>query len=96
MRCVVYARVSTDDQTTDNQILQLKEYAAKQEWEIVEIITDLCSGGKAAEERQGLNKVFTMAHKKLYDVALFYSLDRFSREGSRKTLEYLTRLDDYP
>jgi putative DNA-invertase from lambdoid prophage Rac len=26
---------------------------------------------------------------------LFWSLDRFSREGSRETLNYLTRLDDY-
>lgn len=26
---------------------------------------------------------------------LFWNLDRFSREGSRKTLEYLTRLDSY-
>jgi len=94
MRCVIYARVSTDDQTTENQIIQLKEYAAKQEWEIVEIITDVCSGGKAAEERQGLNKVFTMAHKKLYDVVLFYSLCRLSREGVRETLTYLTRLND--
>lgn len=33
--------------------------------------------------------------RKKYDMLLFGSLDRFSREGSRKTLEYLTRLDDY-
>jgi DNA invertase Pin-like site-specific DNA recombinase len=94
MKCLIYSRVSTQDQTTENQIIQLKEYAAKQEWEIVEIITDVCSGGKAAEERQGLNKVFTMAHKKLFDVVLFYSLCRLSREGVRETLTYLTRLND--
>ena len=53
------------------------------------------SGGKSAAERAGLNNIFKMAHKKKFDVLLFWSLDRFSREGSRKTLEYLTRLDNY-
>lgn len=30
MKCIIYSRVSTTDQTTENQILQLREYAAKQ------------------------------------------------------------------
>ena len=94
MRCVIYGRVSTDRQEAENQINQLKEYAARQQWNIVEIITDVCSGGKSAAKREGLNKIFKMAHQKKFDVLLFWSLDRFSREGSRKTLEYLTRLDD--
>ena len=95
MKCLIYTRVSTLDQTTENQISQLKEYAQKQEWEIAYIKTDTCSGSKSVEERTGLNEAFTLAHQKKYDVLLFWSLDRFSREGSRKTLEYLTRLDHY-
>ena len=95
MKCLIYSRVSTQDQTTQNQIKQLEEYARKQEWEIVYVKTDTCSGSKSVEERQGLNEAFSLAHQKKYDVLLFWSLDRFSREGSRKTLEYLTRLDEY-
>ena len=95
MRCVIYGRVSTDKQESENQICQLKEYAIRQQWEVVEVVTDICSGGKSAAERAGLNNIFKMAHQKKFDVLLFWSLDRFSREGSRKTLEYLTRLDDY-
>jgi len=97
MRCLIYTRVSTTthDQTTENQVAQLKEYAHRQNWEIVEIIEEYCSGGKSAEERTGLKKVFSMARQKKFDVLLFWSLDRLSREGSRKTLEYLTRLDDW-
>ena len=34
MKCIIYSRVSTTDQTTENQILQLREYAAKQGWEV--------------------------------------------------------------
>lgn len=41
MKCVIYSRVSTDKQEADNQIAQLKEYAARQQWDIVEIITDV-------------------------------------------------------
>ena len=95
MRCVIYSRVSTEEQTTDNQLRQLREYANRQSWNIIEEIQDVASGGKSAEERQGLKKVFTMARQRKFDVLLFWSLDRFSREGSRKTLEYLTKLDDY-
>lgn len=95
MKCIIYTRVSTEDQTAENQIAQLKEYAKRKEWQVTEIITDVCSGGRSAEERVGLKGVFTKARQKKFDVLLFWSLDRFSREGSRKTLEYLTKLDDY-
>ena len=95
MRCVIYSRVSTEEQSTDNQLRQLKEYADRQGWDVIEEIQVVASGGKSAEERQGLKRVFTMARQRKFDVLLFWSLDRFSREGSRKTLEYLTKLDDY-
>lgn len=93
MKCLIYTRVSTDRQENDNQIAQLREFAEKSGWEIIDIVTDVCSGGTTAEQRQGLSKVFSLASRKKFDVLLFWSLDRFSREGSRKTLEYLTRLD---
>lgn len=95
MRCMIYSRVSTDEQSIENQINQLKDYASKQNWEIVGVTTDVCSGSKSAKEREGLNQVFESAHKQEFDVLLFWSLDRFSREGSRQTLQYLTLLDSY-
>ena len=95
MRCVIYTRVSTEDQTVENQISQLKEYAERQNWNIIDIVSDVASGGKSANERSGLKKVLAMARQRKYDVLLFWSLDRFSREGSRKTLEYLSKLDDF-
>lgn len=94
MKCIIYSRVSTEMQDTENQLIQLKEYASKQDWEIVDVKTDVCSGSKSANERSGLKQVFTLARQKQFDILLFWSLDRFSREGSRKTLEYLTVLDD--
>ena len=95
MKCLIYTRVSTDRQENTNQIDQLREFAEKSGWEIADIVMDVCSGGTAAEQRQGLSEVFSLANRKKFDVLLFWSLDRFSREGSRKTLEYLTRLDSF-
>jgi putative DNA-invertase from lambdoid prophage Rac len=93
-KCLVYARCSTRDQETDNQVAQLKAYAAKQDWEVVDVIVDVCSGGKGVKERPGLDKVFDLARRRQFDVLLFWALDRFSREGSRKTIQYLGMLDD--
>ena len=93
MNCIIYSRVSTDMQDTQNQITQLREYAVRQNWDILEVKTDICSGSKSAEERAGLSEVFNLVRRKKFDILLFWSLDRFSREGSRQTLQYLTLLD---
>lgn len=93
--CLIYARCSTKDQETLNQLAQLRDYAAKQDWTIVEEIVDVSSGGKGLKERPGLDKVFDLARRRQFDLLLFWALDRFSREGSRKTIGYLSILDDY-
>ena len=95
IRCLIYSRISTKNQDYHNQIDQLKEFASKNSWDIVDEISDIASGGKSSADRMGLNKVFEMAHKKKFDILLFWSLDRLSREGARETIQYLTRLDDY-
>ncbi len=84
--CLIYARCSTKDQETLNQLAQLRDYAAKQEWLVVEEIVDVSSGGKGLKERPGLDKVFDLARRRQFDLLLFWALDRFSREGSRKTI----------
>jgi putative DNA-invertase from lambdoid prophage Rac len=93
-KCLIYARCSTQDQETDNQVSQLKEYASKQGWEVTDVIVDVCSGGKGIKDRPGLDKVFDLARRRKFDLLLFWALDRFSREGSRKTIGYLSMLDD--
>jgi putative DNA-invertase from lambdoid prophage Rac len=94
-RALIYSRVSTADQELENQLRQLRQYAATQNWEIVEVICDVASGGKDAKERQGLARVLLLAHQRKFDVLLFWSLDRLSREGSRKTISYLTTLEQH-
>jgi putative DNA-invertase from lambdoid prophage Rac len=94
-KVLIYSRVSTRDQELSNQLRQLREYAATQQWAVVETICDVASGGKSASERQGLGRVLLLAHQRKCDVLLFWSLDRLSREGSRKTIAYLTTLEQH-
>jgi putative DNA-invertase from lambdoid prophage Rac len=94
-KVLIYARVSTADQQVENQIRQLKDYAAAQRWQVVDVVVDVCSGGKEASGRIGLSRVLTLAHQRRFDILLFWSLDRFSREGSRQTIAYLTQLEKF-
>ena len=48
------------------------------------------SGGSA--ERPQFQQLFTDAYQRRFDVVLFWSLDRFSREGVTETLNHLQRL----
>jgi DNA invertase Pin-like site-specific DNA recombinase len=95
MRCAIYARVSTKDkgQETDNQLLALREFAAKQGWKIVEEFVDHESG--ATNERPQFQRMFQAASQRKFDVLLFWSLDRLSREGVLETLQHLNRLTSY-
>ncbi|MBI3661698.1 MAG: recombinase family protein [Acidobacteria bacterium] len=91
MRIAIYARVSTDKQDTENQLLQLREFAAKQGWTIHREYVDYESGSKS--ERLQFKQMFADASKRRFDLVLFWALDRLSREGVLKTLQHLNQLE---
>jgi len=95
MRAALYARVSTIDQTNENQLLQLRQFAASQGWTIVNEYSDQVTGSRSDKDRPGLRHMFEAASKRQFDVLLFWSLDRLSREGVLPTLQYLNRLSSY-
>src|SRR5260370_6327642 len=90
MKVAIYSRVSTLKQDTENQLVQLREFAAKQGWEIVAEYTDYESGAKA--ERAEFQRMFEDASRRKFDLVLFWALDRLSREGVLETLQHLNRL----
>lgn len=90
MRIAIYARVSTVDQDSYNQLAQLREYCQRQGDQIVAEYADVCSGGKA--DRTQFKLMFEHARLRQFDLLLFWSLDRLSREGVLETLQYLQRL----
>ena len=94
MRIAIYARVSTDKQDTDNQLIQLREFSAKQGWQVVVEFVDTVSGS-GKKERPQFKRMMLEASQRQFDLLLFWKLDRLSREGTRKTLVYLTQLDSW-
>jgi DNA invertase Pin-like site-specific DNA recombinase len=91
-KVALYARVSTKDgrQDTENQLIALREYCGKQGWEIVSEYVDHESGGHS--RRPHFQQMFADARARKFDLVLFWSLDRLSREGVSATLNHLERL----
>jgi DNA invertase Pin-like site-specific DNA recombinase len=95
MKTAIYARVSTKDgrQDTENQLRQLRTFAATQGWTVVHEYVDRASGKRG--DREQFQKMFGAASRREFDCLLFWSLDRLSREGTVKTLNHLERLNGY-
>jgi len=92
MRTAIYGRVSTKKQDELNQLLQLREFVGTQtgwtlEAEYVDRVT-----GSGKKERPQFQRMLLEASQKKFDLLLFWSLDRLSREGIVKTIVYLEQL----
>src|SRR5437660_344272 len=92
MKTAIYARVSTKDkgQDTENQLVQLREFAATQDWQITREYVDRDTGSKS--DREEFQAMFADGSRRKFDLLLFWSLDRLSREGVLETLQHLNRL----
>ncbi len=75
----LYARVSTlNNQDPEMQLAELREYAARRGWQIVEEFTDQgVSGSK--ESRPALNRLMSDACRRRFDAILVWKIDRFGR-----------------
>lgn len=98
MRIALYGRVSTKDKGQDyeNQLRDLRAFVDRKAgdgWVLVETYLDKASGKSA--ERPAFKRMFEAASRKEFDLVLFWSLDRFSREGVLETLQHLQRLGSY-
>lgn len=91
----IYARISTKDgkQDVSNQLRQLRRYAKKQGYRVAAEYIDEKTGSTA--NRDAFKRLFADAHRRQFDLVLFWSLDRLSREGALKTLQHLERLTGY-
>ena len=85
-RAAIYVRVSTDKQTVENQIRELRQIAERRGWEVVEEYRDAgISGAKGRDNR--------------FDVVMAWAIDRLGRSlidllGTIQTLE-ACRVDLY-
>lgn len=79
-RVALYLRVSTDGQTTENQLKDLQEVAERAGWTVVEVIEDAgISGSKGRDKRPGLDRLLRMVTQRKLDMVAAWSVDRLGR-----------------
>ncbi len=77
-RIAVYARVSTTDQSTDSQLLDLRRYTQERGWNIFKEYSDNGISG-TVDSRPALNELMNDSRKRRFDIVLVWRFDRFAR-----------------
>jgi DNA invertase Pin-like site-specific DNA recombinase len=91
-RVAIYLRVSTREQTTDNQRRELQAVAALNGWEIVRVFEDAgISGAKGRSGRPGLDALIKAVTRREVDLVAAWSVDRLGRSLT-DLLEFLREL----
>lgn len=79
-RAAIYIRVSTDQQTTDNQERVLRDVAERSGWTITEVYRDHgISGAKGRDKRPAFDAMCKDATRRQFDVVMAWSVDRLGR-----------------
>jgi DNA invertase Pin-like site-specific DNA recombinase len=79
-RVAIYARVSTDEQTTENQLRELRAVAERAGWVIVEEFIDhAISGAKGRDKRPAFDRLLKAAARRQIDLVAAWSVDRLGR-----------------
>ena len=77
VRVALHTRVSTADQNCELQCRERQEYAARQDWNVVEAYQDAMSGTQP--RRPGLTRLMADAAARRFNCLLAWKLDRFGR-----------------
>ena len=79
-RVAIYTRVSTDSQTTENQLRELRAMAKREGHQVVAEFTDPgISGAKGRDKRPGLDKLLDGVTCREFDKVMAWSVDRLGR-----------------
>ena len=88
-KVVIYARVSTATQDYDRQLVELREYARKMEYDVVAEFTEKVSGAKKVEERAQMMELLSFVEVNKVDKVLIYECSRLSR----RAVDFLTIIE---
>lgn len=88
IRAIIYCRVSTDDQNCDRQERDLREFADRAGYEVVEVLRETASGAKVARPER--KKIMAAARTRKVSAVLVTEASRWSRS----TIDLLGTLQD--
>jgi DNA invertase Pin-like site-specific DNA recombinase len=79
-KVALYARVSTDGQTTENQLQELRKVADRNGWQIIQEFVDHgISGAKGRDQRPAFDEMCKGVIRKEFDLVMAWSVDRLGR-----------------
>jgi putative DNA-invertase from lambdoid prophage Rac len=93
-KVAVYLRVSTKQQSAENQLPQLEKWVADRGHQLVAVYSENESAWMSGHQRE-LARLVQDAKKGRFDVLLTWSLDRLSRLGSLAILSLVHKLSGY-
>jgi DNA invertase Pin-like site-specific DNA recombinase len=93
-RAVIYARVSTGQQDTENQIAVLKEWARQRGFEVIAVYTETESAWRDGHQQE-LARLVRDARMGRFRFVLVWALDRLSRLGALSILHLIHKLASY-
>jgi DNA invertase Pin-like site-specific DNA recombinase len=88
-KVVIYTRVSTQGQEYERQLAELRDYAARMNYEVVEEFSEKVSGAKKVEEREALMSLLSYVEAHKVDKVLIYECSRLSR----RAIDFLTVIE---
>ena len=88
-KVVIYTRVSTQGQEYERQLAELRDYAARMNYEVVEEFSEKVSGAKRVEEREALMSLLRYVEANKVDKVLIYECSRLSR----RAIDFLTVIE---
>ena len=88
-KVVIYTRVSTQGQEYERQLAELRDYAARMNYEVVEEFSEKVSGAKKVEEREALLNLLRYVETHKVDKVLIYECSRLSR----RAVDFLTVIE---
>ena len=93
-RVAVYLRVSTREQSVENQLPQLEKWVADRGHQLVAVYSENESAWMSGHQRE-LARLVQDAKKGRFNFLLTWSLDRLSRQGSLAILSLVHKLSKY-
>ena len=93
-KIIIYLRVSTAEQTVENQLPPLEKWISDRDYELVEVYQENESAWKSGHQRE-LAKLFADLSRRKADICLVWALDRLSRQGVAAILNLINRFKQY-
>ena len=93
-KVIIYLRVSTAEQTVENQLPALEKWIGDRHHELLEVYQENESSWKSGHQRERA-RLFADLLRRKADICLVWALDRLSREGVAAILNLVDRFKRY-